>query len=290
MVPRMKPAWLDSREYPFRQNYLDVPAGKMHYVDEGSGDPIVFMHGNPSWSFEFRHLIRAFAPTNRCIAPDLIGFGLSDKPEDWTYLPQDHAKNLARLLAACDVNRITLVVTDWGGPIGLAYALDHPEQIRNIVILNTWFWPVDDDLHFRMFSWFMGGPIGRWLILHRNYFAKRLLPSAFGNRSKLTEKIHRHYLMPFSRPAERKGCWVFPREITGSTAWLRSLWERRDILDEKNILIAWGMMDHSFRKTEMDRWVEAFPRARVVRFEYTGHFVPEESPEDLIREMRTLIG
>lgn len=289
MVSLMKPTWLDSREYPFQQHYIRVPAGKMHYVDEGSGDPVVFVHGNPSWSFEFRHLIRAFAATNRCIAPDHIGFGLSDKPEDWTYLPRDHAMNLGMLLASLDLDRITLVVGDWGGPIGLSYALGHPERIRNIVITNTWLWPVDTDWHFKAFSWFMGGPVGRWLILRRNYFARRVLPSVFGNRLKLTGKIHRHYLMPLSTPGERNGCWIFPREIIGSTAWLRSLWERHSLLAGKNILIAWGMMDHSFRKKEMDRWVAAFPRARLVRFEYTGHFVPEESPEDLIREMRELI-
>jgi len=286
----MIPAWLDTREYPFRQHRFRVPAGTMNYVDEGSGDPIVFVHGNPAWSFEFRHLIRAFAATNRCIAPDHIGFGLSDKPADWTYLPQDHAGNLGLLLASLDLERITLVVGDWGGPIGLSYAIGHPERIRNLVITNSWCWPVDTDWYFRAFSGFMGGPVGRWLIRHRNFFANRILRAMFGDKSRLTTAIHRQYLMPLAVPAERKGCEVFPGAIIGSTAWLRSLWERRGLLADKEILIAWGMRDIGFRAKELDRWIEAFPRARVVRFADTGHFVPEERPGDLIREMQALIG
>ena len=283
------PAWLDTAEYPFRQNYFRVPAGRMQYVDEGSGDPIVFVHGNPAWSFEFRNLIKAFAPSHRCIAPDLIGFGLSDKPYDWSYLPIEHARNLDLLLESLALENITLVVGDWGGPVGLSYALAHTEKIRNIVITNTWLWPVDDDWYYQVFSRFMGGPVGRWLIRHRNFFAKRIVPSAFGDKRKLNEKIHHHYLMPLAVPEERKGCWVFPGEIIGSTDWLRSLWEQHSLLSDKKILIAWGMKDIAFRKKEMDRWAGAYPSARVVRFEQAGHFVPEECPEKLAREMRELM-
>jgi len=283
------PVWLDGSEYPFRQHYFPVPAGRMHYVDEGSGDPIVFVHGNPAWSFGFRHLIKAFSPTHRCIAPDLIGFGLSDKPEDWTYLPADHAGNLGLLLGSLDLDRITLVVEDWGGPIGLSYAIGHPERVRNIVITNTWLWPVDDDWHFQAFSRFMGGTAGRWLIRNRNFLAGTLLRSSFGDKRKLTDAIHRQYLMPFAKPADRKGSWVFPGQILGSTPWLRSLWERCGLLEDKNMLIAWGMKDVAFRQKELDRWTAAFPRARVVRFGDAGHFVAEERPDELIRQMQVLL-
>jgi haloalkane dehalogenase len=112
----------------------------------------------------------------------------------------------------------------------------------------------------------------------------------FGDKRRLTPEIHRHYLMPLATPDERKGCWVFPGQITGSSAWLQSLWERRDRLQEKKILIAWGMKDIGFRKKELDRWITVFPHARVARFEDAGHFVPEEKPDELIREMRVLMG
>jgi len=283
------PAWLDITEYPFVQHFFRTPAGNMQYVDEGNGEPIVFVHGNPAWSFEFRHLIKAFSPTNRCIAPDLIGFGLSDKPPGWSYLPKEHAENLDLLLESLNLDTITLVVGDWGGPIGLSYTLRHPQKIKNIVITNTWLWSVSSDWYFRAFSAFVGGPVGRWLIRNRNFFAGTIVRSAFGDKQKLTPAIHAHYLMPLSTPEERKGSWVFPREIIGSSDWLESLWEKRDLLSEKNILIAWGMKDIAFRERELKTWTAAFPRATVITFAGVGHFVPEERPDELIRAIRDLL-
>jgi haloalkane dehalogenase len=284
------PPWLDRQEYPFASHYFQTPAGAMHYVDEGTGEPIVFVHGNPAWSFEFRNLIKEFSKTNRCIAPDLIGFGLSDKPAGWSYLPKEHAKNLGLFLESLDLDSITLVVGDWGGPIGLSYALNHPEKIKNIVITNTWLWSVRSDWYYQAFSRFVGGPIGRWLIRNHNFFAGTIVRVLFADKSRLTPKIHAHYLMPLEKPEERKGSWVFPAEIIGSSDWLQSLWDIRDMLRQKKILIAWGMKDIGFRENELKTWMQAFPDAKVVRFEDAGHFVVEEKPAELIGEMKTLLG
>jgi len=262
----------------------------MHYVDEGNGDPIVFVHGNPAWSFEFRNAIKEFSKTNRCIAPDLIGFGLSDKPAGWSYLPKEQAKNLDLFLESLDLNFITLVIGDWGGPIGLSYALNHPEKIKNIVITNTWLWSVRSDWYYQAFSRFVGGPIGRWLIRNRNFFADSIVRALFADKSRLTPKIHAHYLMPLAKPYERKGSWVFPAEIIGSSDWLQSLWDKRELIQGKKILIAWGMKDIGFRENELKTWMQAFPDANVVRFEDAGHFVVEEKPAELIAEMKNLLG
>jgi len=284
------PAWLDRKEYPFEPHFFATPAGTMHYVDEGSGEPIVFVHGNPAWSFLFRNLIREFSPTNRCIAPDLIGFGLSDKPAAWSYLPRDQANMLDLFLESLDLDAITLVVGDWGGPLGLSYAVHHPERIKTIVLTNTWLWSVRSDWYYQAFSALVGGPVGRWLIRHHNFFASTIVRSLFGDKSRLTPEIHAHYLLPFAQPEHRKGTWVFPAQIIGSSDWLQSLWDRRDVLHGKNILIAWGMKDIAFREKELMTWMDAFPEATVVRFEDAGHFVPEEKPAELIRLMKDLIG
>ena len=140
----------------------------MHYVDEGSGDPIIFVPGNPSWSFESREMIKALSGQFRCIAVDHIGFGLSDKPLDYSYLPQEQAKNLDALLESINLEKITMVVGDWGGPIGLSYAIHHPERMKAICITNTWLWSVKKDWYYIAYSGFMGGPIGRWLIRTQN--------------------------------------------------------------------------------------------------------------------------
>lgn len=182
-----------------------------------------------------------------------------------------------------------MVVGDWGGPIGLSYAINHPEKVNNLVITNTWLWSVRSDWYFQAFSTFMGGPIGRWLIQNRNFFAGTMMRSLFGDKSRLTPEIHAQYLMPLSRPEERKGCWVFPGQIIGSSDWLQSLWDTRAALERKNILIAWGMKDIGFREKELKRWMNAFPRAKVVRFEDAGHFIAEEKPDELISGIKRLI-
>jgi haloalkane dehalogenase len=285
----MLPIWLDSNEYPFMANRFPLRMGSMSYVDEGKGDPLVMVHGNPSWSFQYRHLINHFSPTRRCIAPDHIGFGLSDKPSDWEYLPKQHADNLEALLESLDLNNITLVVGDWGGPIGLSYAIRHPQRVKHIVITNTWMWSVEDDWYYRAFSGFMGGFLGRWLISRHNFFAKTVVKSAYGDRSRLTPSIHSHYTAPLSRPEERKGSWVFPKQIIASSPWLEEQWSQRKALVSKVKLLAWGMKDIAFREKELKRWSMAFPSAKVVRYADAGHFLAEEKSEALIQELSEIL-
>jgi haloalkane dehalogenase len=283
------PDWLDAEEYPFRPHWFTTPAGEMHYVDEGSGTPVVFVHGNPSWSFEFRRPVLSLSQGCRCIAPDHIGFGLSEKPADWSYLPEGHAGNLESLLESLQLEKITLVVADWGGPIGLSYAIAHPEKVTGLVITNTWMWPVNRDWYYIAFSSFMGGPVGRGLIRKHNFFAKAVVRAAFGDRKKLTPEIHRHYLGPLSEPAQRKGCWTFPGQIIGSSDWLGHLWSERDRLLGKDVVLAWGMKDIAFRKKELNRWKVSFPEARVVMFEDAGHYLAEEKAAELTAEIERLV-
>ena len=287
-APAPAPAWLNRSMYPFAPHWFQTAAGRLHYVDEGKGRPVVFVHGNPAWSFLFRNVISQLSGTFRCIAPDHLGFGLSDKPRSWSYLPADHAKNLEDLLLGLDLTNITLVVGDWGGPIGLSFALRHPDRINALVITNTWAWSVKNDWYYQGFSKFTGGPIGRALIRKRNFFARDIVKAAFGDKSRLTPEIHEHYLQPLAIPEDRTGCWTFPREIIGSSDWLATLWNRMGMLQHVRVTLAWGMKDVAFRARELNRWLEAFPRATVVRLEDTGHFVTEEHPDAVVRAIRDM--
>jgi haloalkane dehalogenase len=280
------PAWLDCGEYPFASHFFETPAGRMHYLDEGAGRPVVMVHGNPTWSFQYRNVIKALSKSRRCIAPDHLGFGLSEKPAGFSYLPVEHARHFELLLESLDLRDITLVVGDWGGPIGLSYALNHPDRVSSLVITNTtWLWSVRWSWYYQGFSGFMGGPIGRWLIRTRNYFVTGVMPVAYGDKKRLTPEIHRHYLKPLATPEDRKGSWVFPRQIIRSSDWLGSLWERRAALAGKRVTLAWGMKDIAFRQKELARWMSLFPEARVVRFPDCGHFVSEECGPELIEEI-----
>ena len=183
--------WVDREEYPFSEKYFDLPMGRMHYIDEGDSEhSIVMVHGNPAWSFTYRKLIKCLSIKYRCIAPDHIGFGLSDKPEKWDYLPESHSENFEKLLKHLDVTSITLIVGDWGGPIGLSYAVNHPERVKSIIITNTWMWSVKGVIHYEVFSRFMGGIIGRTLIRKYNFFVKVLMKKMF--RSEIAPHIYQH--------------------------------------------------------------------------------------------------
>ncbi|HEY5758495.1 MAG TPA: alpha/beta fold hydrolase [Steroidobacter sp.] len=270
------PAWLDRTEYPFTSRYFQMPSGRMHYVDEGKGETLIFIHGNPSWSFEYRRLIAHFRSGYRCIAPDHLGFGLSDKPYNASYLPQYHTTNLASLLDSLEFDRATLVMHDWGGSIGMAWALAHPERVSRLIVHNSWCWSVRDQRSIRLFSNLVGGPIGRVLCRYLNAFPRVLMPASFGDKANLSDIARRHFVSPFPTPRSRKGTWVLPRAIIGESDWLDTLWKRRGPLSSLPLLLLWGMKDAGLSGDVLARWEGAFARHTTERYADVGHNVPEE--------------
>ncbi len=174
-----------------------------------------------------------------------------------------------------------MVVQDWGGPIGLSYALDYPDKVHSIVIMNSWCWPVKGDPHYERFSGFMGGRIGRFLIKRFNFFARVVMKKAYGDRTKLTPSIHSHYLNPLNTPQAREGCTVFPKQIIGSNDWLADRWSRKETLKTKPALILWGKKDIAFRDKELAVWKKTFDDVETHEFDDVGHFVQEELGPDL---------
>jgi haloalkane dehalogenase len=283
------PDWINPAEYPFQPHFLSLDAGRMHYVDEGQGETIVMVHGTPTWSFLYRNLIKTLSSNYRVIAPDHIGFGLSEKPEHWSYLPQEHARNLNSLIEQLDLKDITLVVHDFGGPIGLSYAIEHPENVKQIVILNTFLWSLKGDRQFELPGKIFNNPIGRFAYKRLNFSPKVMIRSAWGDKKKLTKEIHRHYIQALPTPSDRQGTWVFLQQLIGSSDWYRSLWERRDNIRSKPALILWGMKDIAFKQKELERWKSLFPEAQVVCFPEAGHFLQEEEGESIASVMENFL-
>jgi haloalkane dehalogenase len=272
------PAWVDRREYPFEPRTLDVGAGRLSYVDEGEGAPIVMVHGTPTWSFLYRHLIRELRPRYRCVAPDHLGFGLSDRPPGWSYRPEDQARNLARLIESLALKDLTLVVHDYGGPIGLAYALDRPDNVRRLVLFNTWMWSFAGDRRIERVGRILGGRIGRFLYERLGFSVRVMLRQAIADRRRYSREIERHYL----KALDGYATWVYAREVLGSSAWYDGLWRRRDRIARIPALLIWGMKDPAFGRY-LSRWREVFERAEVVELD-CGHAPPEErAPESLRR-------
>ena len=284
---RPETPWLDTARYPFRSRFFTQPRGEMHYIDEGEGPVLVFVHGNPTWSFTWRHLIAAFRRTHRCVAMDHLGFGLSDKPGE-PMSPAEHAENLTRLLDHLQVDRVTLVVEDWGGPIGFSWALQRAERLARAVVFNSWLWSVRGDPHFERFSGLMGGRFGRFLTRRLNFFARFVLPKAVG--VPLPREVWRHYRAPLSSAEARAQCAHFPTEIIGASAWLGALWAQRESLAEVPALMLWGGRDIAFREQELARWGEIFPHARIRRLSEAGHAPQETHPVGVVGALRSFLG
>jgi haloalkane dehalogenase len=277
------PAWVDPALYPFDSHFLDVGPGRMHYLDEGAGRPVVFVHGGPTWSFLWRASVLGLRARFRCIAPDLLGFGLSEPPAGFSYHPREQARCLAALLERLDVRDATLAVHDWGGPIGLAWALDHPERVRDLVLFNTWLWSVRGRLRGELTGRLFASRLWAWLERRHSLSTRVFLPAVFGERRRLGEAVHRHYLEPFRAPPSREANVVLWREILGSSEWLDALWSRRAQLAAKPALVVWGLVDRAFTRADLERWREALPHAWVETFAHAGHFVQEEEPQGVAR-------
>src|SRR4051794_30742060 len=209
-----RPAWVPEELYPFESHYADVDGSRVHYVDEGSGPPLLLLHGNPTWSFLYRDVIKGLRDRFRCIAPDYPGFGLSEAAPGYGFTPAEHARVLERLIQQLDLNGVTMMVQDWGGPIGFAAATRNPGRFSGFVIGNTWAWPKSDP-GTQLFSRFLGGPIGGRLILKRNFFVERIIPAGV-RRRKLPDEVMNAYRGPFPTPESRRPMHVFPREILRS--------------------------------------------------------------------------
>jgi haloalkane dehalogenase len=285
------PAWVDRVGYPFASRFVELAAGRLHYVDEGAGETVLFVHGTPTWSYEWRHLIRAAAPRWRCVAPDLLGFGLSDRPTGFAYSPEAHAAVVAAFVDRLGLDRVTLVVHDFGGPIALPLALDRPERVRRLVLLNTWMWPLDDDPGLRWKVRLAASPVGRYLYRRWNASLRLLMPHAYGDRRKLPPGVHRQYLAPFPTPDDRQRVlWALARAILGSRGYYAGLWRRRDRLRGRPVLVVWGLRDPAFPPHVLARWAELFgPEARIVRVPAAGHWPHEEAPDEVGEALGTFL-
>src|SRR5277367_4261024 len=210
-VGESRPSWVPADLYPFASHFEDINGSRVHYLDEGAGPPLILLHGNPTWSFLYRDVIAGLRDRHRCIAVDYPGFGLSHAAPGYGYTPADHAQVVEDLILRLDLRGATLMVQDWGGPIGFAAATRHPDRFSGFVIGNTWAWP-KSDLGTQVFSRLLGGPIGGWLILQRNFFVERIIPAGV-RRTKLPEAVMNAYRGPFPTPESRRPVHVFPREI-----------------------------------------------------------------------------
>ncbi len=280
--------WLDTSEYPFTKNYFDINGHKLHFIDEGRGETILFVHGTPSWSFDFRYIIKMLKPDFRCVAIDHIGFGLSDKPEHYDYSTQNHSKTLERFITEKQLKNITLVVHDFGSPIGLNFAIRHPEKITHLVILNSWLWSSKSDPDYIRMSNMLKSPLLPFLYRYLNFSPAFILPKSFGDR-KLSKHLLKQYTRPFADRTQRNGTLAFARSLVSDQDWFQELWDQKHNISGKPALFVWGMKDPVIKPHYLYKFVSGFPNSNTIRLETCGHFPQEEEPEAVVRAIRSFL-
>jgi haloalkane dehalogenase len=281
-------------EFPFASRGLATKAGTIHYVDEGprSKRAIVCVHGNPTWSFAFRRIVRAFSPRHRVVALDHLGCGLSDKPRDWDYTLRAHAENLHALVVELGLEDVTLVMHDWGGAIGMGFARRASERVSRMLVMNSAAFPSTHmPWRIRACRVPLIGPV---LVQQLNAFAGLAPRMALHDASRLSARARRGYLLPYRSAADRIAIRRFVEDIPMSPrhrSWseLASIESALSQFRDRPVSIVWGERDWCFTPAFRAEWERRFPRARVARIEDAGHLVFEEAPDAVASALEDLL-
>jgi haloalkane dehalogenase len=286
------PATLRDR-WPYAPHYANVNGWRMHYIDEGQGHPLVLLHGNPTWGFLYRDVIAPLVSSGRrVIVPDMIGFGLSEKPtREAAHSLDGHTANLTALIRQLDLQRITLVCHDWGGPTGLSFAMSNPARVRALTIMSTWAWPLPPaEFHTRIFPWrMMHAPlVGPYLLGNHRALAGRGIYLSVVNREQFARAAQAAYEAVLPDPATRLLTWVWPRWIPldeGARAFERFRWLEHELSSSKlPALIIWGREDAVFDAvTFASRFKLLLPHAEGPHLVTGRHFLQEDSAPEIAR-------
>jgi len=278
----------DPSLYPFKPRWFQTYAGQLHYVDEGAGPPILFCHGNPTWSFLYRKVITRLRGNFRCIAVDYLGFGLSERPDDFGYSAAEHARCVGELVDHLQLDGFITMGQDWGGPVSLAAAIERPERVRGVVLGNTWFWPADRRM--TMFSKVTGTPWMQRQLLERNIFVDWILPLGMAHHLTPAEMDHYREVQP--SPAARRGVAELPRQLLAARPLLERL--ASDVpatLGAKPALLLWGMRDLAFRAAHLlPRMQAAFASGVTVELPRARHFIQEDAPAEIAQAIISRFG
>ena len=273
------------RRWPFRPRFARVNGWRMHYVDEGAGQPVLLLHGNPTWGFLYRDVIGPLvASGRRVIVPDMIGFGLSEKPaREQAHSLDGHIANLVSLVRQLDLTRLTVVCHDWGGPTGLSLAMSNAARIRALVVMSTWAWPRPPaEFHTRIFPWrMMHAPlIGPFLLGRHNVLARRGIYLSVVGRENFQNNASEAYDTALPTSESRLLTWTWPRWIPlddDARASARFTWLEQELANSTlPTLIIWGRQDEVFdAKTFAERFKRLLPHAEGPHLVTGRHFLQE---------------
>lgn len=281
-------------EYPFESREFRLDGLRYHYVDEGAGagPTLLFVHGNPTWSFAFRNLLKGLSPHYRVVAVDHIGCGFSDKPQDYPYRLAQHIANLERFVVGLDLRDVTLVAHDWGGAIGMGTAARLPDRFSRFVLFNTAaFRSRRMPLRIAVCRIPVLGSIG---VRGLNLFARAALRMAVARPERLTLAVRRGYLAPYGSWRDRVAVLRFVQDIPlspthPSYGTLLSIEESLPRFRDRPMLLVWGEQDWCFTTEFLDEFQRRFPAAETLRLPDAGHYVFEDAPEPILARIQDFL-
>lgn len=279
-------------EYPFESHWLDLDGHRYHYVDEGEGSPILFVHGNPTWSFAFRKFVSGLSDQYRCIAVDHIGCGLSDKPLEYEYRLVKHIDNLCRLIEELDLDQVTLVAHDWGGAIGMGAAIRMNARISKVCLMNTAAFP--SDFIPRRIAVCRIPLLGALGVRGLNGFSRAAITQAVANKKCWTKAAKAGYLAPYDSWDHRIAVHRFVQDIPmkashPSYTTLQDIADQLDLFNDSPVKLIWGMQDWCFHPGFLRRFQKIWPHAETIELEHAGHYLFEDDPQRCVDEVRRLV-
>jgi len=281
-----RPGWVNAELFPFESRFADVGGAQVHYIDEGEGPVLLCLHGNPTWSFLYRHIVRGLRDHFRCIAVDYPGFGLSTAPVGYRYTTAEHARVVEGFIETLDLREVTLMVQDWGGPIGFWVATRHPERFRGFVVGNTWAWPISGDRATEWFSKALGSAgLGGAMVKRADIFTNVFMRTGI-KRKKLTVDERFMYQRPHPTPESRIPVHVMPREILAAHDLLAQVEGGLGQVADKPALIVWGDKDPAFREPQRLRWERTFANHRTVILRGASHYIQEDAPDEIVAAIK----
>jgi len=282
--------------FPFVRHWLDLEDIRLHYLDEGDGEPVVAVHGNPTWSFYYRELVKGLRDSHRVVVPDHMGCGYSDKPGDdvYDYTLERRIEDFSALMDRLELEDINLVVHDWGGMIGLGWAVRNPERIRRLVILNTAAFHLPKSKALPWQLWMVRNtPLGSFLVRGLNAFSRGATHFAC-TRKALSKEVRDAYCAPYDSWSDRIATLRFVRDIplqSGDPGYdiVSDTHERLGVFANRPVLMCWGGKDFVFDHHFLAEWERIYPEAEVHRFADCGHWILEDASEEIIPLIRRFI-
>ncbi len=285
-----------NKEYPFAPHKLDLDGVSLSYLDEGPKEAhtLVMLHGNPTWSFYYRKLVTALSADYRVVVPDHVGCGLSDKPQEYDYSLKTHIENFSALIDHLAIKRMTLVLHDWGGAIGMGYAVGNRDKIKSLVIFNTAAFTFSK-IPFRI-NICRIPVLGEFIVRGLNGFASAAIDGKMATEKpeRFTKEVRAGYLAPYDSWANRIAIYRFVQDIPiksshKSYSTLTHIEERLELFADTPSLVIWGMKDWCFDQRFLAIWREKLNNVETHKMEDAGHYVVEDAHEKIVPLMRAFL-